>query len=447
MRAVRRKPLLPPHLAKLIRRMTSAATGPLVSFVVLLGLPLCGAALLPTEQFAIWTILSTITTVALSLDFGGVALTSARFGTIAPAKLIVQASALSSIGSLIVGLASSLLWIPYSGTNAASAFGFHEGLGAIALCTVASVFRSTLAVLAQACLHLERPSARMFLTAGQAFLCFGIALFLLIVDPSAWALPVGWALSSFVVLIVGIVWMSLVGAFRHSGTRTKDRQTSTFTFVWSRTLASLLGSAILQGDRWVVGAIAGPEFLAAYEVAWRIAVLPRFLVQNLAIAVSGDAGHIYRTAPRRIRSVLSSSTGICLVVSVLASALVAVLYFYLTGPLGVISLPAVFYMLLGAFTLIGITSPLSFLAVAIGLPALDIAYLLVTAGISAIIASFSFAMSSELLFIAGNSFAIAVGALWYLQYGTRAVIRHCRQAARIATLKLLPGSTVTVERL
>jgi O-antigen/teichoic acid export membrane protein len=434
---VQSKSLLPSHISKLLRRMASAATGPLVSFLVLLGLPLCGAALLPTEQFAIWTILSTITTVALSLDFGGVALTSARFGTIAPVKLILQASALSSIGSFIVGLVSSLLWIPYSKTDAASAFGFHEGLAAIAVCTVAAVFRSTLAVLAQACLHLQRPYVRMFLTAGQAFLCFGIALFLLVVSPSAWALPIGWVLSSFIVLVIGVIWMALRGSFHYAVTASAPAQTSTFTFVWARTLASLLGSAILQGDRWVVGAVAGPEFLAAYEVAWRIAVLPRFLVQNLAIAVSGDAGHIYRTAPRKIRSVLSNSTVVCIVVSILASAVVGVFYSYLTEPLGVNALPAVFFMLLAAFTLIGITSPLSFLAVAIGLPALDIAYLSLTAGISVAAAVLSMVLDSEILFVAGNSISISVGALWYLYYGHRAVVRYCRRAARTVSLQKL----------
>jgi O-antigen/teichoic acid export membrane protein len=434
------KGLLPPHISSLISRMTSAATGPMVSFIVLLALPLCGAALLPTEQFAIWTILSTITTVALSLDFGGVALTSARFGTMSPIKLVLQASGLSSIGSLLVGIASAFLWIPYSQTAAASAFTFDEGLAAIALCTLAAVCRSTLAVLAQAALHLGQSGARIFLTAGQAFLCFGIALVLLLLEPSAWALPIGWAASSFVVLLLGLTWMALRGAFSHAPIGETDAETSTFTFVWSRTLASLLGSAILQGDRWVVGAVAGAEFLAAYEVAWRVAVLPRFLVQNLAIAVSGDAGHMYRTAPRKIRAFLFNSTLICLVVCILASGLVSFFYFGVTGALGVATLPAVYFMLLGAFAVIAMTAPLSFLAVAIGLPSLDIAYLILTSIVSVSAGIVALSFHSELLFIAGNSLAITLGALWYLNYGTRVVTRRCRQAARAASLRKLQSA-------
>jgi O-antigen/teichoic acid export membrane protein len=436
-----RRPLikgrLPDHILALMRRMTSAAMGPLVSFVVLLALPLCGAALLPTEQFAVWTILSTITTVALSLDFGGVALTSARFGTVSPVKLIFQASALSSVGSLIVGVASALLWIPYSSTAAANAFGFGEGLAAISLCTIAAVFRSTLAVLAQAALHLDQTHIRTLLTAGQAFLCFGISLVLLIVTPSAWALPIGWAVSSLVVLLLGLIWMKMKGAFQRPVVSELHPETSTFTFVWSRTFASLLGSAILQGDRWVVGAVAGPEFLAAYEVAWRVAVLPRFLVQNLAIAVSGDAGHLYRTAPRKIKSVLSSSTKICLVIAVLSSGAVSVFYFYITEPLGVDSYGVVYFVLLGAFTFIGITAPLSFLAVAIGLPALDIPYLVLTVIVSTVAGVISSYLGSVSIFVIGNGIAISVGALWYLYYGNRAVIRRCRLAARTARRRML----------
>ncbi|KQQ90762.1 hypothetical protein ASF64_02100 [Arthrobacter sp. Leaf137] len=424
----------------MLRRMTSAATGPLVSFVVLLALPLCGAALLPADQFAIWSILSTITTVALSLDFGGVALTSARFGTIPASRLILQASALSSLGSLIIGIAAALLWIPYSATPAASAFGFVEGLAAIGLCTVASVCRSSLAVLAQACLHLEQPRIRMFLTAGQAFLCFGIALAALLIHPSAWALPLGWALSASLVLVVGLIWVAAKGAFRHASIASRSGETSTFTFVWSRTLASLLGSAILQGDRWVIGAVAGPEFLAAYEIAWRVAVLPRFLVQNLAIAVSGDAGHIFRNTPRKIRRVLTTSTAICSVVAAVGGIASTIFYFIIVEPLGVTSLPMVYFLLLFACTLIGITAPLSFLAVAIGLPSLDLPYLLLTAAIALIAALVSLLNNSAVIFIAGNALAIATGAIWYLQYGRNALIKKCRQASRAATMRMLESA-------
>ncbi|WAJ32008.1 hypothetical protein OUO20_12495 [Arthrobacter sp. FX8] len=428
------------QIQSLFRRMLSAATGPLVSFLVLLALPLCGAAFLPTDQFAMWTILSTITTVALSLDFGGVALTSARFGTISTVRLVVQSSALSSVGALVVGIVSAFLWIPYSQTASARAFSFEEGLAAIALCSLAAIFRSTLAVLAQTALHLNQAYARMFLTAGQAFLCFGIALAFLVSRPSAWALPVGWSVSSAVVLIIGVIWMAWKGAFQATVSGQGHNPTSTFTFVWSRTLASLLGSAILQGDRWIIGAVAGPEFLAAYEVAWRVAALPRFLIQNLAIAVSGDAGHLYRTAPRRIPRVLRSSTLICAGIAILASVGVSAFYFVVAEPLGVDVLPTVFFSLLGAFTLIGITAPLSFLAVAIGLPTLDIAYLILTASIFSVAGIASLYLHSAILFAVGNALSISVGALWYLHYGSSKVYERCRHAARAATLRMIEST-------
>jgi O-antigen/teichoic acid export membrane protein len=234
--------------------------------------------------------------------------------------------------------------------------------------------------------------------------------------------------------------MASKGAFKYSSGGETQKETSTFTFVWSRTLASLLGSAILQGDRWVVGAIAGPEFLAAYEVAWRVAVLPRFLVQNLAIAVSGDAGHIYRMDPRKIRALLFNSTMISLIVCAIASGFVSIFYFGVTGILGVASLPAVYFMLLGAFAVIAISAPLSFIAVAIGLPSLDIAYLIFTSVVSASAGLLAFSFHSELLFITGNALAITVGALWYMNYGSRAVNRRCRQAARAARLRRLQSA-------
>ena len=38
-----------------------------------------------------------------------------------------------------------------------------------------------------------------------------------------------------------------------------------------RTVATLLGGLLLQGDRWIIGAVGGPAVLATYELAWRIA--------------------------------------------------------------------------------------------------------------------------------------------------------------------------------
>jgi nucleotide-binding universal stress UspA family protein len=421
---------LPTKFILLSRRMASAATGPLVSFVVLLALPLCGAFFLSAGQFAIWTILSTITTVALSLDFGGVALTSAKFGSVSTIRLLFHASALSALGALLVGAVSALLWIPYSQTEAANAFHMNEGMAAIALSTFAAVCRSALAVLAQAALHLEQPRIRNFLTAGQAFLCFGIAFSMLLLSPSAWALPVGWSISSGLVLVIGLVWMARRALFSDAALLENKAHTSTFTFVWARTAASVLGSAVLQGDRWIVGAIGGAEFLAAYEVAWRIAALPRLLVQNLAVSISSDAARIFWATPRKIKGALSDSMTVSVVVAAASALAIGAGYFFAVDMLGVAQVPTIFLLLLTSFTLVGLTAPLSFVAVAIGLPALDIPYLLLTVVVSGFAGFASFISHDVEVYVMGNSIGIGLGAIWFWYYGFRAVRSRCGIASR-----------------
>ena len=91
-------------VATLVRQMGAGAAGPLLSFVILFALPLTGAVMLSVEQFAMWSLLSTVSTIALSIDFGGVALTMARIQLEPRGPLLRRAIGLSMIGSALIGL-------------------------------------------------------------------------------------------------------------------------------------------------------------------------------------------------------------------------------------------------------------------------------------------------------------------------------------------------------
>ena len=104
-------------LWSLASRLSGGAIGPLLSFVALFTLPLLGAIMLDDRDFAFWSLLSTIATVALSIDFGGVALVTARFFAEPRGRLLLKSSALSAAGALTIGAFACIVWIPYRHTE------------------------------------------------------------------------------------------------------------------------------------------------------------------------------------------------------------------------------------------------------------------------------------------------------------------------------------------
>jgi O-antigen/teichoic acid export membrane protein len=402
-------------------RMGSVASGPVISFIVLFALPLTGAFFLNDEQYAFWAILSSITTVALSLDFGGVAWAMARHGSASNRRILLTGGAMSSSGAILIGLAASLLWIPFSNTAAGSAIGLLQGIFAIALTTAAAVLRSLLVVLCQIMLHENLVRLRNVTFAAQAFSCYAIAVIILALWETAWALPIAWALSTLSVLGYGLLVGAQKGLFVGQRNPYKGHETSTSTFVWSRSVASILSAALMQADKWVVGAIAGPAGLAAYDVAWRVATLPRFLLQNLSASSSADASAVLRSGGGSIYTLLKRATLLTLIAGLGSSILVGAAYKFIPAIIGVESANLPFIALLVAFTAVGCSAPLSFISIAIGKPALDIPYLTLAVLTSAGLAAAAFHRNSVEVYVFGNAFVLLVTILWFLQYGSRSL--------------------------
>lgn len=59
------------HLPPYARRMFAGGVGPTSSILILLFVPIPGAFLLSTEEFAVWAILNSVATISLAIDFGG----------------------------------------------------------------------------------------------------------------------------------------------------------------------------------------------------------------------------------------------------------------------------------------------------------------------------------------------------------------------------------------
>jgi hypothetical protein len=299
--------------------MWSGGVGSLASFPVLFILPLGSALLLSDRQFALWSVLNSLVTVSVALDFGGSAYVLATTPTASHlTRTLWRGIVMSSCGTLLVGAVALVVWVPYSRTPVGHIWSFWAGESAVMILILAGIFRSVAVVVACMMLELNELRARNRVLIGQAVLAVAIGIGLAALTHSAASLPWGWAAASLgsCVYALRAVSAQIRTAELSSDRNAKVREQTgtsdegrfgTRTFATWRTVAAVLAALALQGDRWVVGALAGPTILAQYEIAWRFAAVPRSVANSLGIAVVGVA----RTGgAARQRHLLGESTKI-----------------------------------------------------------------------------------------------------------------------------------------
>jgi hypothetical protein len=422
------------HVWSLARRLWGGAVGPLLSFLALFALPVLGAVALDDRDFAFWSLLSTIATVALSLDFGGVALVVARFFSEPRGRLLVKSSALSASGALAIGLFACFVWIPYSHTAMGQSVPAPTAVAALLTMSVAAAFRSVLTVVAQAALVSSQLALRNVATAGHAFAAAATTTVLLFTTHSFWALPLGWLVSGVVVMCVVFPW-----AWR---TRTPESPEAVIVqpFNWRqfaglRTLSTITASAYLNADRWIIGALGGPTLLAAYELAWRFAALPKFLVANLVLRVAADVSSLSRSDEQRLGYLLRGSTLIAAVAGSLSCAPVAAAYWAFVLITGADPHWPMFLAMLVAFTFFSVATPLSLAGATVGNAWLDIPYALGALATSGGIAVVAAHFERPEIFIIGYLATIVIAVCCFYVYAPALVRRGLETREAIVAAK------------
>lgn len=410
--------------------MVKGATGPVTSALPLFALPLAGAALLPSGQFAMWSILGSISTLALSLDFGGPAYLASRLDPRNRNKPFIAATAMTCIGTAAVGLLSMCAWIPFSRTDAGESFPFLSGVGAIATITCGSALRSVIQLQAQVALFDRRFVLRNTLLLVHAATALAIALLLLITERTAWALPIAWLVAGVAGCVIGSVVL-IRPVHRHLDT---DWQIETAgvasvkTYAWARTIANVLRGFLMQADRWIVGAIGGPSVLAAYEIAWRVAALPRFLAENLTFIVGLDAARVRASSDAELTASVTYSMRFTAILLAAVSAGAALLYALLPSITGINIAWAAFLLLLVTHGAVATAAPISFVGNGIGIPTIDLPYLCLSVAICIVSAIFAEMTGQVYVFIGGTTAAMLVGNIWFVVYG----LKRLREATRPA---------------
>lgn len=420
-------------LSLLARRLWAGAVGPLLSFVALFALPVLGAVVLDDRNFAFWSLLATIATVALSIDFGGVSLVTVRFHSEPRGKLLLKSAALSASGAVAIGAIACIVWIPYRHTELGQSIPTGAAIAAILTMSAASAIRSALMVVAQAALIASKLALRNAAIAGHAFVAAGTTTVLLFSTHSFWALPLGWLASGVIVLCVVLPW-----AWR---TRNYDAGDSIIIqpFKWRqyaglRTLSSITASLYLNADRWIVAALGGPVLLAAYEVAWRFAALPRFFVQTLMLRVGADTSSLGRSDGQKLAALLRGSTLIAATAGLLSCAPVVAAYWAFVAFTGMQPHWSMFAAMLVAFTVFSIATPLSLSGAAVGNAWIDIPYAagaLVASGILALVASH---LDRPGIFVFGYLAVVIIAVCCFFLYAPALVRRGLESRETISTV-------------
>ena len=417
-------------LLSLARDMGSSGAGPLISFVTMFAAPIVCAKVLDIEQFAFWVILSTITTVSTAIDFGGTALAMARIDLAPRKQVLIRSSLLSVSGSLAVGVIAILAFALVSRAETFRAIPFAEGLFAIALTVLSTCFRGVIAVIAQAVLAERKFTVRTTLLGGQGLLASAVMMALAALTGSAWCLPIAWCVSSVLVLASGLIWMKQNRFSERGPQSSAPGLSSTAAFASWRSLEAMLSALLLQGDRWVIGALASAEFLATYEISWRFAVLPKFLIQVLVTYLGAEAQRAtsVRADSRTIASILSRSRFISLIVAATSSVTCAIAYFGVTAYLELQWIP-LFWALILALTLHGLTAPYSVIGIAVDLPKIDLPYLCTAVCGAILAAAVGWLSSNASIYILVNCLALAVSCVWFLLYSPFEISRKVSRGA------------------
>jgi len=198
--------LLRTSIGSSLRRMMGTGAGTLVAFALSIFVPFVAGAALSTPQFAFWALLNTISSVALTLDFGAATMLPALLARDPSSHraIIASGSALTALGSVVVGSLGMLAWWGMQPRLGVQGWGMRSGELALLGTTIGSVLRSVVQVVAAVALVGRKDVFRNALLVTQAACQAVFTCALLFVTHSAWALPLGLCISGALTAIVGV---------------------------------------------------------------------------------------------------------------------------------------------------------------------------------------------------------------------------------------------------
>jgi O-antigen/teichoic acid export membrane protein len=407
---------------QLAKRLAAGGIGQLMATAALTALPFVGRAYLTTGDFAFWTLLVTVASTTVVLDFGGTPLIMmAQDRVQSLPKLLAASIGLSCMGSLLIGAIAFVAWVFYSKSQSSITFAF--GASQIAWVTLGGVVRSIVACIGASALVDNRMRARTAILGTQAALQVAITWLLLGLGVHAAAFALGLVISSTATCIAALPVMAAIVKSHIPGPYASPMLPGERlrTFLGWRTAAILLGAVITQADRWVIGAIAGATLLANYEIAYRIATLPKVVALAIGVGITSEAARA-EAEPGALQQLYHHSLRIIVAQILVFACVITPLGLFVGGLIHHVTVHGILVMavtLAIAHAINGATAPGTYMCLGIGKPIWEVPYLAWTCAVLCSGWLVSGILHSGTLAVVTPILGIALGSVYFLAYFPR----------------------------
>jgi O-antigen/teichoic acid export membrane protein len=401
--------LLPPQA----RAMVASGSGNIGAFVLSASLPFVAVSLIGSRNYAMWALLGSVGAMSTSLDFGGGALLGAQLGVGLPGRrAFVRGMILTVAGTVTVTAAAMALWVVLTASGDAPA-SRHAGLLAIAWMGFATLLRSVVsldATLAMARGQYRRQAHHLL---EQSLVQTVLAIVAMVEQGSYWSLPLATTLASIFAIARARRWRAAV--MNVPPVPSASLPGSTSTFAVARSAGGLILLSVSQGDRWLVGAIAGPGQLVLYDLATRLASVPKYVVASLANVVLTQRASLPNTDEAAIKALYRASQKVARRVLVVASTGILGLALLMMAVRVIPSIPLIFLLaLLCAHGFASLTTVGAMFVSGQGRPQRELPWLSVAAVTFALGALGAATTRWGALALAASPLALVVGAAVFL---------------------------------
>ncbi|NIL74760.1 hypothetical protein [Rhodococcus sp. B10] len=269
--------------------LPAIAASAFVAFV-----PILGSAYLSVDDYAVWALAATLSTIFVVFDFGTPTLaTKLSGGGHLDFRTSTTLCGLSALPPIVLGALAIGIWPAYS-----TAAGLTADRGSvytlIALVSLGGVLRSIGVVYGAAALgrsHFYRRTAVLFFGGSVQLVATLVAL-----ESGAGivSLGIGTVVAGGVQAVLGF---ALEGGRRRNDaalaadTSASVRQTIVL-FMKTRVVVAMLGLSITQLDRWALGLVGDAELLARYDIVTRFVMIPKIVLIALAAGLVADSSRL-----------------------------------------------------------------------------------------------------------------------------------------------------------
>jgi len=395
----------------LITRLMAGAVPAALSTAVLAFLPLIGRAFLTSEEYAYWALVATVGTVGLVFDFGAPALATRLTGmkSMGP-RQTVSVALMSAAGSIVVGFLAAAVWPFYAQVSSLDAR--PEMIVLFIAVGFGSALRSVLTVYCAIALGRSQFLLRGVTLSVQALLQTAATAGLLAAGLSLWTFPV----AQFVATIPVLIYVAIRLPFDMNTHLVPPVWPEVRRFVKSRGLASVMGLSFTQLDRWFVGLVASPVFVANYDLAARLASIPKMAVLTLGLSYvleSTRQKHNLVSVLQALRRLSLINFVILIVGYAGCVALILVL-----GGVFSVSVDMSFVIVFSALAIAGfansMTAPGVMLLTGLGRPDFELRYLVPAFILAALVVSLGVWQGNEWVVTGGLTGGLAFGSILFL---------------------------------